>query len=511
MGIRDGPWRVAVAVAVPYLFLMISWALSNPPGAAPDEPSHLTKALGVAHLDIGTQYRPDRLPRSRVALRNVSISRVVTIPANLDPEGYDCTAQHPKGTANCQPDSAARGQRLGQVKAVTAVGSYLPVWYLPMGLAASAAGNPAQAFRAARAICVTEAVLLLLLGVQHLARWLGQQALLGVFVGLTPTAIFASSMVSTSGVEIFGSFALASFAIVAIRRPESIFSPGSQLLFTFSSLALILSRQLGIVTWSALVLFVLIRLGWRFWRSGIRHLGGFGIASLVIVAGAICFDIYWERAFDHPALTGSAFDVKGNAAFATQAWSILETGIARFGWLDTQPPRWSVFMWMVVAVTLIGVAVLLGSLVDRWSLTAWLVATVLVAYVVYVTVFYPIQAGLQGRHVLPFFLLCPLLSGVVVAELLTGELGGAGRRLFTIVAATASIFQAVSLYWNARRYAVGVDGPLWFLGSSEWRPAFGWIPWLILGVIGSIGVGYVAFSCRPPRMDAIPQPQTVAM
>ena len=496
---------------MPYLFLMISWALSNPPGAAPDESSHLTKALGVARLDIGTEYHPDRLPRSRVALRNVSISRVVTIPANLDPEGYDCTAEYPKGTANCQPDPAVRGQRVGQVTAVTAVGSYPPVWYLPMGLAASAARDPAQAFRAARAICVAEAVLLLLLGVQHLVRWLGQQALLGVFVGLTPTAIFASSMVSTSGVEIFGSFALVSFALVAIRRPESIFSPGSQLLFTFSSLALILSRQLGIVTWSALVLFMLIRLGWRFWRSGIRHLGGVGIASLVVVAGAVCFDIFWERTFDHPTLTGSAFDVKGNGAFAAQTWSILETGIARFGWLDTQPPRWTVFMWIVVAVTLIGVAVLLGSLADRWSLSAWLVATVLVAYVAYVTVFYPIQAGLQGRHMLPFFLLCPLLAGVVVGELFTGDLSGAGRRLFTIVAATASVFQAISLYWNARRYAVGVDGPLWFLGSAEWRPPLGWLPWLILGAIGSIGVGYAAFSCRPTRTNAIPQPQTVAM
>ena len=79
-------------------------------------------------------------------------------------------------------------------------------------------------------------------------------------------------------------------------------------------------------------------------------------------------------------------------------------------------PRWVIFAWIVLAVALVGVAVLFGRAADRWSLVGWMVVLVAIAYVTYATVFYPIRAGLQGRHLLPFFMLVPLLSGAVVSE-----------------------------------------------------------------------------------------------
>jgi hypothetical protein len=116
--------------------------------------------------------------------------------------------------------------------------------------------------------------------------------------------------------------------------------------------------------------------------------------------------------------------------------------------------------------------------------------------VVYATVFFPIGYSLQGRHMLPFFMIGPLLAGVVVVEALERFAPEARDRMFYFVALVMPAIQLTSLYVNARRYAVGTKGPLDFLGSAQWSPRGGWIPWLLLSLLGALGLGASIIFCK---------------
>lgn len=499
---RREPYAVGALFVLPYLILMLAWAGSNPLGAAPDEADHLVKALGVGRLHIGEPFRGVVAPTARlVQQRNASISRVVTIPGRLAPIGYKCTAFHPERTADCLPHQ--RTDASATIQTVTPVGSYPPFLYLPTGLAADATSSVQGAFLAGRFVCVAMAAILLFFGAAHLVRWLGRRALLGAFVGLTPMALFASAIVSTSGVEICGAFALACVGVVAIRCKESLLTPSTQFTLAGSGTALILSRQLGSVTFAAILGLVLVRIGWRTVWQLIRRPSGSFLASAAILFCSLVLIVWWERSYDHPSITGGAFDRQALKSFnGTRMFNLVREGVALFGWLDTTVPEWVIFAWLVVFLILVALAVALGRNADRWSLIGWLIALVLLAYVTYATVFFPIHAGLQGRHLLPFFMMCPVLAGVVFVESLDRVAPAAVKLLFLVIAIVMPTIHFVCVFMNARRYAVGARGPLNFFASAQWHPDLGWPTWLILSFIGAHGLGYAVVSCSSPPEGA---------
>ena len=497
----SGPWRAALLFTVPYLLLMAAWAGSNPPGAAPDEPDHLVKALGMASLDIGTPYTGPLYANTLAAERNASISRVVGIPAELSPDGYTCEAQRPDVTAECLPKVLPGGS--GTIDAVTSLGAYPPYLYVPIGLAAQLTGTPYHAFLAARAVCILMSGVLLLLASQHLVRWLGRRALLGAFVALTPMAVFTSGMAGLSGVEITAGFAVASVAVAALRRPASLQQPGSQLLLGGVGAALVLSRQLGAVTFAALALLLVVRLGWRYFWALLRRPRPAVVTALVLLLGSGLAVVWWERTYDQPVLTASPWHADAVGAFSSTGYSVLQSAVGNFGWLDTLLPRWCFVVYFMLLVVLVGSAMMLGAPEDRRTLVVWVLATLALAYIVYASVFYPVQAGLQGRHVLPFFFLAPLLAGVVLAERLDRVDPSAFRRFVTVIAVAVPVLQAVGLYENARRYGVGVNGPIAFLGRASWQPGLGWVPWLAVGAVGVLALGWAVLGTgsEPARAE----------
>jgi hypothetical protein len=495
-------WRnsyvLAALFVAPYTILMLSWAMSNPPGAAPDEAAHLVKAIGVARLQIGAPYSvPVPSTASPLARRNASISRVVRVPQRLVPDGYSCTAFKQNLPATCLPNKHSTGTKT--VPVITPMGAYPPFLYLPIGLAARAMDSPTRAIMAGRLVCVAMATLLLLFGAAHLIRWLGRQALLGAFIGLTPMVLFASAMVSTSGVETCGAFAVASVGVVAILRKESLFAPATMFTLAGCGAALILSRQLGSVTFGGVVLLMIARVGWRtVWELVRRHQPAF-VSTMVILLAALTAIYWWEHGHDHPTDTGPIFDGGAFLGFRQNSFKYVDEGVGMFGWLDTVVPKWVVLAWVLLAVVVVGMAILLGRTPDRWSLVTWLVTLVLIAYVAYATVFYPIGANLQARHILPFFMFCPLFAGTVFIGSLDRIARDVVRRVFYLTAAVMPVIQITALYVNARRYAVGINGPMVFLGHSRWSPKFGWGPWLSLGLTGAAALALVIvrFSSGP--------------
>lgn len=477
-------WRAATLFVLPYLLLGVAWLGSNPVAAAPDEDAHLVKALGVARLNIGDPFAGPVNPSDLGAVRNASTSRVVTIPAQLSPAGYTCFQFLPEVTAECQPEPPAA---TGDIRATTTLGAYPPFAYLPYGLAARAASSPERAFTQGRVVVLAETAVLLWLAGWHLVRWLGRRALVGVALALTPVAVFCSAILSTSGLEIFGALGVVAVVTVASRRPVSLAGRGTQAVMLVSGSALILSRQLGMVTMAALVALLLGVGGWPVLWKGLRRGSGLLVSTVVLLGAEALAVTAWEVRFDHPALLGPWASGPSMVAFVHRLPQLTQEGIGRFGWLDTRMPSWSAYTWAAAITALVVTALLVGRRRDRVVLGVMLLAALVLAYLTYSRVFYPIGAGLQGRHLLAFLSFLPVYAGVVLTDRLTRRSLG---RLVTAAAVALPALQLYGLYLNGKRYAVGLSsGPLWFLPHARWSPPLGWYPWLLLGLLACVAMG----------------------
>jgi hypothetical protein len=145
-----------------------------------------------------------------------------------------------------------------------------------------------------------------------------------------------------------------------------------------------------------------------------------------------------------------------------------------------------------------------GRRADRWSLTFTLASPVLVAYVLHATIFYGAGFGVQGRHLLPMFSIVPILAGVVVVETFQEiDRPDAARRLILGIAAVMASLQLLSVLVNARRYAVGSNGPVIFFTDAAWSPHLGWLPWLVLATASSIWLAVVTIRSTPARAGEV--------
>jgi hypothetical protein len=492
---------------MPYLLFGIAWVFSNPPGAAPDEPDHLVKALGMGRLDIGRSL-DEPLPAGPLLVRrNLSISREVDVPARLAPDGYACFAFNGTVTAACLPHAGPAPS--GTVARTTPIGAYPPFAYVPMGLAARATGSPDDAFRAARLVAMASAAAVLFVGARILVRWLGGAALLGALVALTPMVVFAAASVTTSGLEIAGGFAAGAIVVACARRPEALLAPGTQLALAGVGSVLVLSRQTGVVTLGVL-LVVLVCVAWRQAQQIVReHRPPFVIAVAVLGVSVAAIGL-WERTFDHPTDTGAPWNVHAVRPFIDQGEGLLNSAVGVFGWLDAPLPLSVLRFWLALGVLLVVAALAVGTGRDRAVLVGAVIATGAVAFASYAVVFFPVGASSQGRHVLPLLAFCPLYAGAVVVDRLRAAgHGRAVRSLLVGVAAVAGVVQVLGLYVNGRRYAVGVDGPRNFFGdAAEWSPPLGWPTWLVLGVVGAallVAVALVGSLDPAPPVSAEPQ------
>lgn len=477
------PWRIAALFVLPYLLLGIAWTGSNPAGAAPDEDDHMVKALGIARLDIGKDQRIGNLTDRNIA----TTTRVVTIPSRLSPAGLTCFKFNSEVTAACQPHSPPTDK--GDVSASSAVGAYPPFLYLPMGLAAMAADTPVQAFAVARGVTLLETTLLLWLACAHLVRWLGRRALAGVVIVLTPMSVFCMTIVSTSGLEIFGALGVVSVIVVASRNPGSLKAWRTHLTLLISGTTLVLSRQVGVATLGAMVILLLAVGGWRpVWGQFRRPCPSF--VTTVTTLGAATFAVvFWERNFDTPGDPGPWASGDAFSHFIRYLPRLVDSGIGAFGWLDAPMPLWSKLLWVILVVALTHLAFIDGSQGDRWVLAVTMVVTVAVAYLIHATLFYPFfngpfRLGVQARHLLPLFVLGPVFAGVVVTDRMSKN---GLVRMFALAAVLLPAIHFIGLYFNARRYAVGVvNQPLAFIGEARWEPVLGWYPWLGIGLVGCV-------------------------
>lgn len=477
-------FRWAALWVLPYLILCISWAIANPPGAAADEHDNLVKILAAGRFDIGEKY--DGPPGEVVTeIRNNSIARVVKVPAELAvSDDFYCTAFRPDQTADCLPRDST--EATGWVEQKTVMGAYPAFFFVPLGWATLLADNTTRAFHLARLAEVAMCMSVLLLGVWQLTRWLGRGSAIGLAVGLTPMAVFHLSTASTVGLEIVGAAAVAAVLITTTRWPESLANRGSLAVLTVGGTALILSRQIGALTFALLAIIALFSgAGPVLWRQLRRGRPAVIVAAAILAIVTVAL-IVWEQLFDHPALTGSVFDAQAWGSFVDGSFVYLRTGVGYFGWNDTVLPGPFMGLWILLLMVTVGAGMLVAGRSDLWRMILVLVVVIASAYAIAAIVFFPIGGGLQGRHMIPMFIVVPMLAGVVLRERWGSGDGRTMRRFGWFIGVSIALVHMVAFYINGQRYAVGWNGPVWWLDDSKWEPRFGWWPWLITFAMGCL-------------------------
>ncbi len=488
---QRAPRLVPALVLLAWALLLAAWVVGNAPFAAPDEGQHFIRAIGISeghligtadpHLQIGATP-------SQVAW-TAQAARLVSVPRGLEPNPFECELgpgdDHSAGclnTAVANPRPTVLG---------TLVGNYQPLPYLLPAVALRAGTSAPTALRWGRAAAALTALALLAIAV--FALWEAESpvaSLLGLIVAVTPMVLFCAASLGGSGTEIAASIAF--FAcLLRVRRPGPVPARWWALTGTTGSV-LALSRS-DSPAWLLVALLVAIALSGprafvRRWSTGLAPR-----VTAAVLPIAVVLNRAWESAYGSHVKIDTAHLHAGLVAGAHEWWKALPDLVGKFGYVDVNLPLIVPIVWFGLALALLGFAAIRAPTRERRLLAVVLLAAMVAPVLFYSLLIRPTGFGLQGRHVLPLLVLVPLLAGELLnrhrARVKTTYL----RLLTVAVPVAAGVMQVAAWYVNAKRYAVGGSGSVWFLTHAAWAPPAGWWTWLSAAVVASICLLAVAF------------------
>ena len=360
-----------------------------------------------------------------------------------------------------------------------------PTAYLLPALLLRRADNPNTANRLARlGVAVPSAVLLAIAIFLLWAPTPNGWSLLGIVVALTPMTVFMSATMNPNGLEIASSIA---FLAAVLRFARDLHAPVWLWPAAGASGAILaFSRTLGPL-WLALGIAIALSLvGIRGAWTRIRARPIPAAVAAGAIAVGVALNVAWEAAHGADVEATLRPLRPGVAEGFRTLPSVLTGEIGAFGYLEVIMPTPVYMAWWGSVLAIITLALLVASRSERFTLAAGLVASVLIPVTLYAAVFRHYGYGVQGRYVLPFAVAVPLLAGEIVFRHRARLEALNTRRLLGWFAGIAAVVHAIAWYVNARRYATGVDGPLWFFGQAEWTPPLGWWPWAVLALGGSL-------------------------
>jgi len=471
-----------------WVLLTAAWVVGNQPLAAPDEADHYVKTVGIAEGEFLGRAAPEaRIGATERQIASTrQITRAILVPTGLNPPS--CEYGNPRRPLACAPQA----EPAPAVERVTPVGTYQPLPYLAPAALVRAGDEYGHAVRWARAAGALAALLFLALAVALLTAPGRVESVLGAAVAVTPMVLFISGSLNPSGLEIASGLAFLA-GLLRVSRAE----PPPAWVWLATGLAgavLAASRSPGPI-WVLFGLAVaLALLGRGAVRRRVREGGRtVWVAGALIAAGVIANRI-WEAAHgpETPVATFALRD--GLELGLDQLWMAAPDLVGKFGYREYALPLWIPLTWATIVVVLGLLAWRASGTRERRVLAAVAVAGVALPYLLWVLSIRDTGFGLQGRHVIAIIAAVPLLAGELLHR--------SSRRLPAAgVAATTAILGLVhvaAFYLNGRRYAVGTDGPTWFVGDAVWSPPLGWWPILVLAAAGGLAVAASGLPARRP-------------
>jgi uncharacterized integral membrane protein len=184
------------------------------------------------------------------------------------------------------------------------------------------------------------------------------------------------------------------------------------------------------------------------------------------------------------------FDPTPVGVAARSAWfelpEVLREEVGVFDYLEFRMSPFAYLAWFGLLVALVMLAILLGSRRERVVLCLVCAAAVALPLGLVAAIMQHTGYGLQGRYVLAFTVVVPLLAGEIVFRHRAQLPRLNARGVVVPFAAVAALVHADALYANAKRFAVGTLGPDWFVPAAVWRPPGGWWLWLLATALGAL-------------------------
>ncbi|MGI8426582.1 MAG: DUF2142 domain-containing protein [Actinomycetota bacterium] len=497
-----------------YVLCVCAWAVSSPPGTAPDEYAHYLRALGAGRGDLILTKRPPPLkgPSSAdKALRwQQKQARMVSIPARLSPEVFNCRAM-PGQVENCTI-KAPTGK--GNAVFRSWVATYPPFGYMLPGLGMRLGNTPVETLIIGRLVSALTCLALIAGAVYLLWDPKRQQiSLLGLVVATTPMVVFVASSLSASGPETSAGICFFACLIRLLRdapgeNDDRCGSPPSVwLIGAASGVVLALSRDLG-AGWIAVDGLTFLALaGPKKVRVILKSSKWAAIVTGGIVFVALVASALWQKIIQpHPPLGLSTL----KETFET-TWGffreIARQQIGVFGPLDTVMPGPAYFVWGLMLIVLCVLALLVGNRRERLVLAGLAAVNLFLASALDATQ-RGVGFGAQGRHLLPLAVTIPILAGEIVS-LKQGRLGEARpRRLMLWTLTAAAAVYLIAWFTLAHRYSGG--GWFSFLNRPVvWSPPITWAVGTALVATCGLLLVTAGFLSRP-EAEALPEPPAVA-
>lgn len=484
-----------------YLLLIVSWVMSNPPGAAPDEYAHYLRAVGAGRGELVPGRRQGPLTgadRSKIYLRWQRLqTRMIKVSGRFSPESINCNQTAPRASWQCTQPRPPADQTF-QLRSW--VGTYPPYAYILPGLAMRLGSETVSALLWGRlASGLTSATLLALAVLVLWDRRRSWICMLGLIAAVTPMVIFVGSSLTASGPEIAAGVGFTASLLRLGRREHA--PPGVWAVAAVAGAVLVVSRDLGLL-WLGLNTLVFLgfsglKQAYRTWRSA----GLAGLAVVVVLAcAAVAAAVSQVRVQVRPR-TDLARLLSSLGPVFPITKEIARQQIGVFGSLDTVLPGAIYLLWAFLILALVALALMAGSGRQR-MVVAGTGTVVFVLPLLIDAVQQQVGFGAQGRHVLPVSVALPLVAGEVLyrnSEKLRWLRPLRPAFWYSLSAAGAYF---VSWYVNARRRVVGYEGPLLFWKGLRSTPPYGWPAWALVALAAAlviVGFGYLASSSRPAQ------------
>lgn len=464
---RPAAWPLALLLLVGTLLSISAWSLATPLMAAPDEPAQMTDAAAVVRgqLDVPTHH----FPVGPDSIVKVPLWVAATAPL------ANCVAFKPSQPASCQ-HRIPTGTRT--VDGITQFSNYPPLYYAITGLPSLFLAGRAGVWSMRFAGVILDGALVAL-GLFLLARYHPSRAVLaGALLALTPSALFLSGVLNSSGLEISAGFATwcGGLCLIAGRlRPRALVYATS-----VAAVLLVLARPASPAYLAVIAATLALLGGWRrvtdMARAADLRALWVAAAAAVAVAGVLLVVDGSPHLLggppDHPYSTLSAM-----SATFDRTWTRMRQAIGVFGWNDTLAPHATIVIWLILLAAVVAAGLVMVPGVRR-SLSFLAAAVLIMPLALEDPQINAVGLVWQGRYWLPLLVGLPLLaSSWSRPRLRHGAGSGTGHRT-TAMAATVVVIGAallgaqIAAFLRAlRRYQVGLGpGPH---VAPHWSPPGG--------------------------------------
>ena len=455
-----------------FFALLALWAVANPLTAAPDEPSHATKAAAVVRGELvgePVEGEPD-------GFGSVHVPNVIWMS-----QAYPiCYYFKPDVTAACEPDEPADPHTI--VYAVTTASNYNPLYYLPTGLPTLLPVGE-DMLLLMRLVSAALCSFALAWAVRSLAELRALSwPVLGLTAAMTPMVVFLASAISPAGLEICAAIGLWTGLLAIVHQPDPARLPARMAGIAVLASVLVNLRGMSPLFLALIVGTVVVSAPWASTWTVLRDRRAWPWLGLVAAASAAA--LAWLRtAGALPTASVEFPDWTFDRAAATSVYATplyLRNMVGEFGWTDTRLPVGMVVAWLAVIGAMAIAALVVGTWRQRVALLVLGVLTLGLPVLIHASQAKYIGIVWQGRYFLPAAVGIPLLAAFVLRD---RRRPAVGRWVPWLVAALL-VGQLVAFAVNVHRYVSGANGPWFGEVPDAWAPPLS--PWVLIAACAAV-------------------------